>query len=256
MNNKELQNFIAGIHFGDVVRNSVMDALIERGEQELASALEKTRFKLSLDARFEKEKWREGSFEYSYVTLSIHAENSVFAFLNKDIQELRSGQIHSASLLVLKGFNCRLGNPPRIVPSPRLIIDCYESPLNSNDHNISEFNGCHFRSKSELALAEVLDDRGISFISNGRGRFGKSGNRRTFEPDFLVFWEGQLIIIEVDGPKHDKKAQSCSDEREIFLYKTGINEQHIFRFSSVECYNDPEGVVSRLMNEMRRLTKS
>lgn len=251
-----IQEFdIEGHQFGDCVRLNVMDILRERSELGLVSALKQTRFKIEVDHRYSDQKFNRGSFDYLYTKVTIRAESNVYDTLLDDINKEREGQIHSASLRVLGGFNCTIRNPPRIVHQHRVLIDACESPVTQADHNISEFNSCHFRSRAELAIAEALEEEGLPFIVNGRGRFGKKDDRRTFEPDFLVFFDGAVCILEVDGPKHDKRTKPCSDEREIFLYGTGIHDQYIFRYSAEECYNDPLGVLKKFKEELYRLTR-
>lgn len=69
-----------------------------------------------------------------------------------------------------------------------------------------EWGGMYFRSNAEIRIAEALDQAGVLFFANARGRVGLkdtlvSDSQLTgrVEVDFLVFHQGRCLSLEVDG---------------------------------------------------------
>ena len=68
----------------------------------------------------------------------------------------------------------------------------------------------YFRSKVEIRIAEELEKRGVTFFANARGRYSLDGSpvaaqylNGRVEVDFLVFHQGQCVILQIDGPQHN-----------------------------------------------------
>jgi hypothetical protein len=103
-----------------------------------------------------------------------------------------------------------------------------------------QWSGLNFRSKSEIKIAQALDDRGVLYFPNARGRLSQNYSRVNREADFLVCDKGRWGILECDGEQYH---QSAADDhaRDLLWNAQGI--WFIKRFSSTECYNNPAKVV-------------
>jgi hypothetical protein len=99
-----------------------------------------------------------------------------------------------------------------------------------------------FRSQTEVRIAIALDQAGVLFMPNCRGRIGPKSNRRSEEADFLVYHNGKLGVLEVDGPYH--VAAKDHDKDELFLHH-GVSV--VRRYTAKECYENPEDVVKRFL---------
>lgn len=114
---------------------------------------------------------------------------------------------------------------------------------------IYQWNGLNFRSKSEIKIAEALDNRGVLYFPNARGRLSLNYKRVNREADFLVCHEGRWGILECDGEAYH---QSAADDhaRDLLWNAQGI--WFIKRFSSNECFSKPAEIVD-LFLEMLKL---
>ena len=101
------------------------------------------------------------------------------------------------------------------------------------------WNNLHFRSKSELRIAEALDRAGVLFFPNCRLRLTTPDGRRNREADFLVCKGGQWGILEVDGePFHPPTRTLHDHERDLSASGTVVTTLHAFqdRQLSALCY--------------------
>ena len=117
--------------------------------------------------------------------------------------------------------------------------------LNANH----KWSGLNFRSKSEIKIAEVLDERGILFFPNIRGRVSLNGRRVNREIDFLICDEGRWGVLECDGEQYHQTA--ADDHARDMIWNThGI--WFIKRFSATECYKNPTKVVDAFLEMLKR----
>jgi hypothetical protein len=145
-----------------------------------------------------------------------------------------------------------------------LAIPGQDTPHNDNDSgqevkaNVNpqyEWGGMYFRSKAEIKIAEELDNKGVLFFANARGRIGRQGSPISdasgwltgrIEVDFLVFYRGKHMILEVDGNHHQESLQIARDYvRDRVLLREGIPT---VRFAAKECFEQPENVVIEFLN--------
>jgi hypothetical protein len=82
---------------------------------------------------------------------------------------------------------------------------------NNRDHFTEEWGGLYLRSKAEVKVAEAFNKTGILFFANARGRVGlqetiiSNGQLSgRVEADFLVFFNGKCVVLEVDGIHHSE----------------------------------------------------
>lgn len=111
-----------------------------------------------------------------------------------------------------------------------------------------QWNGLNFRSKSEVKIAQALDEKGILYFPNARGRLTIDYGRVNREVDFLVCYEGKWGILECDGEPYHSNAAS-DHARDMLWNQNGI--WFIKRFSSTECYNDPTKVVTMFLQLLK-----
>jgi hypothetical protein len=119
----------------------------------------------------------------------------------------------------------------------------------------TEWGGMYFRSLAEIKIAEELDKQEVLFFANTRGRVGRQGAPVSeasgwltgrVEIDFLVFYKGRCMILEVDGQHHQEGTQTVRDYiRDRVLLREGIPT---VRFTANECFNQPANVVAEFLN--------
>jgi len=129
-------------------------------------------------------------------------------------------------------------------------------PIDINDHlykdeDFISNSGCYYRSELEVKIAKVLEDLGITFIANGRGRFQTGNNARTLEPDFVVFYQNKVAVLEVDGKGYHND-ELYEIERDRVLMKAGF--LFVKHYSGKECNNDPVSVVKDFLNKLESFT--
>lgn len=92
-------------------------------------------------------------------------------------------------------------------------------------------NGLLFRSQPEIFMYKALKNKGVSF--SPLPVFIRGGeNYKRIEPDFLIFKDGILIILEVDGDTVHKETPAEAHDRTIMLSHEGA---HIERVKSSDC---------------------
>jgi hypothetical protein len=122
------------------------------------------------------------------------------------------------------------------------------------DKSFTEWGGMYFRSKAEIKVAEQLDKRGVLFFANVRGRISGDGSPVSvnagliglLELDFLVFYKGKCISLEVAGRHHEEQGQVARDyTRDRVLLREGIATA---RFTANECTYQTVMVVDEFLN--------
>lgn len=109
-----------------------------------------------------------------------------------------------------------------------------------------EWKGLSFRSQAERRIGEALERANVMFGANARVRVGLAQDaRETLEPDFWVVSEGQLGILEVDGPSHDGRAAKDNERLRTFK-RHGIAV--VEPYPAEECYDIPDHVVADFLS--------
>jgi hypothetical protein len=107
-----------------------------------------------------------------------------------------------------------------------------------------KWEGLHFRSKSEIKIAQALDCAGVLFYPNSKARLSQAEIRINRESDFLVFQSGKFGILEVDGRPYHQTA-AADHERDRLFKRYGIRV--IERFDATRCWNEPDKVVKEFL---------
>lgn len=113
------------------------------------------------------------------------------------------------------------------------------------------WKGMIFRSNTEVRIAKALDHAGVFFLPPTKSRLSVGKTRQSREIDFLVFYDGQWGMLEVDGPWHTAANDEARDE---LLRASGIDRRRIYRFDSDRCYTDSAGVVAEFLDNLKRLS--
>ena len=132
----------------------------------------------------------------------------------------------------------------------RLTAEAPSNQANSGVRAPYEWGGMYFRSKVEIRIAEELEKRGVTFFANARGRYSLEGSpvaaqylNGRVEVDFLVFYQGKCVILQIDGPQHNgDRGRDYAGDR--VLLREGIPTM---RFTAKECQERPGEVVSEVL---------
>jgi very-short-patch-repair endonuclease len=123
----------------------------------------------------------------------------------------------------------------------------------ANGEYYREWGGLYLRSEAEVRIAKALNETGVLFFANARGRVGLqetvvSNDQLTgrVEADFMVFCQGKCLILEVDGQHHAEAGQVIRDyARDRVLLRSGVPT---VRFTAQDCFERPQAVVSELLS--------
>lgn len=133
--------------------------------------------------------------------------------------------------------------------SDRLPVPIQPPQHNQGQNALLEWNGLFFRSPAELAIAKALDQRGILFFPNTRGRVpNRSGQQDTIEVDFVVVYQGQMGILEVDGATYHPSAAADHKRDRLFMRQGMISS----RFTATDCMASPDEVVAEFLELFAR----
>jgi very-short-patch-repair endonuclease len=115
-----------------------------------------------------------------------------------------------------------------------------------------EWGGLYLRSEAEQKIAEALDQLGLLFFANARGRVGLketlvSNGQLTgrVEVDFLIIHQGKSLVLEVDGSHHAEEEQTIRDyAKDRVLLKAGVPT---VRFTAKDCLMQSAQVVAEVL---------
>lgn len=134
------------------------------------------------------------------------------------------------------------------VKSKQGVITHFSTPSQqgSSFNNTDTFfwNGLQLRSMAEQKIAEELERRKILFFANSRCRItNRIQITETKEVDFLVYYNGNSRILEVDGQEYHQSA-SEDHKRDRLFERQGIKCN---RFTANECLDDPQTVIDEFL---------
>lgn len=113
------------------------------------------------------------------------------------------------------------------------------------------WNNLRFRSQSEIRIANALDQAGVFFLPNCKGRLSTPSGRENREADFLVCLEGKWGILEVDGEPFHPPSRTVQDHDRDRLFKAhGIRV--VEHFDASECFENATTVVARFLDILAR----
>lgn len=114
------------------------------------------------------------------------------------------------------------------------------------------WSGLRFRSNPEVEIAKALEQYAdIAFFPNCKGRLNTPNGKRNLEPDFLILYQGQMGILEVDGPFHTPERRVEEQERERYFRNHGIRV--VERFDAKRCQQEPHLVVKEFLQIMEKM---
>ena len=74
-------------------------------------------------------------------------------------------------------------------------------------------------------------------------------HRSTLEPDFVVWHDGKLGVLEVDGPWHNGRAAD-EHERDRRFREHGVRV--VERYPAERCWSMPEQIVAEFLALLKR----
>lgn len=143
-----------------------------------------------------------------------------------------------------------------LIAGTAMTVEAQSASANGNgaEGNYSrEWGGLYLRSQAEVRIAEALNQTGLLFFANARGRIGLqdtvvSNDQLTgrVEADFMIFHQGKCLILEVDGQHHLEDGQVIRDyARDRVLLRAGLPT---IRFTATDCLERPHQVVSEVVS--------
>ena len=239
----------------DRVHASAVTYLIDGHEEEAARIL------LSCDLEVEAhyvwlapdEGYNDGTFD-----VELAAPRAIY--------EIIDNAEHPTAKLILQAIRVVLNQPsynlvtrlllPKVSPGwkEKMLAALQESGVVNQGNPIESkptysWNNLRFRSNSEIKVAEALDKAGVLFFPNCMARLGPIMERRNKEADFLICLDGKWGILEIDGETYHSTA-ARDHERDRFFRSYGIRV--IERFTASESYNNPESVVRKFLDILRK----
>jgi uncharacterized protein YjbI with pentapeptide repeats len=114
-----------------------------------------------------------------------------------------------------------------------------------------KWQGFYFRSKTEIKIAEALDQVGVLFYPNCKARLSSAVGREGKETDFLVFYQGKWGILEVDGEPWHPPSRTVHDHERDRLFKVHGNRV-VEHYDASRCEKQPDEVVREFLEILRQ----
>ena len=168
--------------------------------------------------------------------------------------DLSGADLYKANLTGadLSRANLRDANLTGVDLSGAILTDAdFQGAIISHDHNQGlgaekEWNELGFRSNAEIKIAAALDARGVMFFPNCKARITTPQGRQNREPDFLVCYQGNLGILEVDAePWQPASSTALDHERDRHFKFQGIRV--VEHYDAIACLDDPDTVVEEFL---------
>ncbi|MCL1475484.1 hypothetical protein [Argonema antarcticum] len=123
--------------------------------------------------------------------------------------------------------------------------EAHNQEIKSNsEEKIYYWNDLPLRSQAQVKIAEALDRANILFIPNSKARLTTTEGRQNQEPDFLIFHQGKLGILEIDSEVSDEDAVK-SEERDRTFQTQGIAiVQH---YDTIRCKEQPDAIIQEFL---------
>ncbi len=114
-----------------------------------------------------------------------------------------------------------------------------------------------FRSRPEVYFYRALKAQGVAFapLSVVVGKDGLGGSSRRIEPDFVIFKDGMVTIVEIDGDLFHTETPQAAHQRLKFLLDEGARLE---RLNAGECDNDEKAreAVGRVLMDIEKRRRS
>jgi hypothetical protein len=119
-----------------------------------------------------------------------------------------------------------------------------------------QYDGLLFRSTPEALFYQALRTSGVPFAPLSVVLNGGMPTRKRVEPDFLLYKEGQTMIVEIDGDLYHRETPAEAHARLKFLTDEGLKLE---RINADECNTPPKAIeaVKRVLRtfEKHRLAR-
>ncbi|WP_293127157.1 hypothetical protein [Microcoleus sp. bin38.metabat.b11b12b14.051] len=111
----------------------------------------------------------------------------------------------------------------------------------SDSESTIDWNGFCFHSDAQVKIAETLDRTSALFIPNSQLRLTTPAGRQNQKAQFLVFHQGKLGILQVDGPE-----DAAEDEAvDVLAINSGICV--VKHYEATRCREQPDLVVQEFL---------
>jgi hypothetical protein len=244
---------------GDRLLVSAARFLIDGGEEDVANLL----LACSLDIIESVDHWWSGNVQLSAVQITISGPRAAYDSMN-DARSGMGDRIQEVFKAVLpSGYYIS-----DFIPKAELVdIDpnwreelleiargrnVTNQAISLRHQQIRIWENLGFRSQSEIRVAKVLDQRGVLFFPNCKGRVSTPQGRANREPDFLVCHEGKWGILEIDGEPFHPPTRTVQDHsRDRLFHSHGVKlAQH---YDATECYETPHKVVDDFLGLLAKI---
>jgi Pentapeptide repeats (8 copies) len=116
----------------------------------------------------------------------------------------------------------------------------HEGIESKSEEHLYHWNNLCFRCEEQVKIAEALDRANIFFFPNSQARLTTPEGRQNQEPDFLIFHQGKLGILEIWHPDTEK-----NQERDRDFASAGICT--IYYCESHRCSQEADRVVQEFL---------
>lgn len=184
---------------------------------------------------WEHDNWNGGQ-ETWRLSLSIAAD----AYFNLEAREDREKEITHALVIPMEALSASDKMFARIIPSLTEDYDwrrkvkgqitgegiTNQGRGRSDGIATIEHDGLLFRSSPEVYFYKALKRSGVPFAPLSVVLHGGASFRR-IEPDFIVYKEGLVMIVEVDADNYHSETPAAAHARLKFLMDEGVNLERI-----------------------------
>jgi hypothetical protein len=165
-----------------------------------------------------------------------------------------SGADLSGSILCfanLNGANSYPANLDNAIKADQTKSDSWDEKIQDENGNhqgiesnreecLYHWNDLRFRCEEQVKIAEALDRANIFFFPNSKARLTTPEGRQNQEPDFLIFHQGKLGILEIWHPDTEK-----DEERDRDFASAGICT--IYYCEAHRCSQEADRVVQEFL---------
>jgi hypothetical protein len=121
--------------------------------------------------------------------------------------------------------------------------------------NTINWNGFCFHSDAQLKIAETLDRTSTLFIPNSQLRLATPDGRQNLEADFLIFHQGKLGLLKIDGETFDRTEtdEETGDTADATIRDRPFLDSGVFlvkHYEAIQCSEQPDLVVQDFLETL------
>lgn len=117
-----------------------------------------------------------------------------------------------------------------------------------------EYDGLLFRSRPEVHVYNALKRSGVPFAPLSVVLHGGMTYRRV-EPDFVIYREGEVMIVEIDGDLYHRETPAAAHARLKFMIDEGVRLERI-EASECDTPDKAREAVARVLATIDKLRKA